>query len=251
MLDFLRVHRHEGQQLLIDPSLAELGALRYALRRAVELLGEHLPDTPWDKLEPLVRPLGLEVGWGDDAARCIETMRMLLELLESPSPVLLQDFLGRIPMIFSVAITSPHGWFGQSNVLGRPDTGGQVVYILDQVRALEEDMRGRLERQGLAAKPQIVVLSRLIPEAEGTSCDERLEPIAGTQNARILRLPFRDTNGEVLREWVSRFEIWPYLERFAFDAETELVRRARRPAGPGDRQLLRRQPRGLAAWRRA
>ena len=25
--------------------------------------------------------------------------------------------------------------FGQANVLGRPDTGGQVVYILDQVRA--------------------------------------------------------------------------------------------------------------------
>jgi hypothetical protein len=44
-------------------------------------------------------------------------------------------------MIFSIAILSPHGWFGQANVLGRPDTGGQVVYILDQVRALEEEMR--------------------------------------------------------------------------------------------------------------
>ena len=32
---------------------------------------------------------------------------------------------------------SPHAWFGQSGVLGLPDTGGQVVYILDQVRALE------------------------------------------------------------------------------------------------------------------
>ncbi len=37
-------------------------------------------------------------------------------------------------MIFSVVVLSPHGYFGQANVLGMPDTGGQVVYILDQVR---------------------------------------------------------------------------------------------------------------------
>lgn len=30
-----------------------------------------------------------------------------------------------------MVILSPHGFFGQSNVLGLPDTGGQVVYILD------------------------------------------------------------------------------------------------------------------------
>ena len=40
-------------------------------------------------------------------------------------------------MIFSIAIVSPHGYFAQKNVLGRPDTGGQVVYILDQAKALE------------------------------------------------------------------------------------------------------------------
>ena len=43
-------------------------------------------------------------------------------------------------MIFNVVILSPHGYFGQSGVLGMPDTGGQVVYILDQVRALEHEM---------------------------------------------------------------------------------------------------------------
>ena len=30
-------------------------------------------------------------------------------------------------------------------MLGRPDTGGQVVYILDQARALEQEMRQRLD----------------------------------------------------------------------------------------------------------
>jgi sucrose synthase len=29
-------------------------------------------------------------------------------------------------MVFAVAILSPHGFFGQEGVLGKPDTGGQV-----------------------------------------------------------------------------------------------------------------------------
>jgi len=41
----------------------------------------------------------------------------------------------------------------------------------------------------------IVVLTRLIPDAHGTSCNERLEPISGCRNARILRVPFRDREG--------------------------------------------------------
>lgn len=44
-------------------------------------------------------------------------------------------------------------------------------------------------------KPDIVVLTRLIPDAHGTSCNERLEPISGCEHARILRVPFRDQEG--------------------------------------------------------
>jgi sucrose synthase len=41
----------------------------------------------------------------------------------------------------------------------------QVVYILDQVRALEQEMRRRLEEQGLPdIKPSIMVVTRLIPQ---------------------------------------------------------------------------------------
>ncbi len=223
LVDFLRVHRHRGQQLLVGGEIEGVDDLRRALRDATGMLGEVAPDTPWQELEPRLARRGLVVGWGDDAARCRETMQMLLELLEAPSPDQLEAFLGRIPMIFSVAIVSPHGWFGQSDVLGRPDTGGQVVYILDQVRALELEMRQRLHRQGLHVEPEIVVLTRLIPEAEGTHSDERLEPIAGAERARILRVPFRDASGSVVPRWVSRFEIWPYLERFAHEAGPELV----------------------------
>ena len=38
-----------------------------------------------------------------------------------------QNFLGRLPIGFNVVILSPHGFFGQANVLGKPDTGGQVM----------------------------------------------------------------------------------------------------------------------------
>jgi sucrose synthase len=98
-----------------------------------------------------------------------------------------------------------------------------VVYILDQVRALEKEMRDCLLQQGLNIEPQIVVLTRLIPNAEGTTCNERLEPLVGTHNARILRVPFRNPDGEVIHYWISRFEIWPYLEQFSIEAERELL----------------------------
>lgn len=43
----------------------------------------------------------------------------------------------------------------------------QVVYILDQVRALEREMLARIRQQGLTGvEPQILVVTRLIPEAQ-------------------------------------------------------------------------------------
>jgi len=223
MLDFLRMHAYRGQTLMLNGRITSVTDLRLALRNADRLLAQREPTTPWPVLQPELATLGFEAGWGCDAARIRNSMQLLLDILEAPSPDALETFLGRIPMIFSLAILSPHGWFGQSGVLGRPDTGGQVVYILDQVRALEKEMTQRLWEQGLEIKPDIVVVTRLIPDAEGTTCDQRLEAIAGTEYARILRVPFREPSGEVVPHWISRFEIWPYLERFALDAERELL----------------------------
>jgi len=78
-------------------------------------------------------------------------------------------------MVFNVVILSPQGYFGQAIVLGMPDTGGQVVYILDQVRALENEMLLRIKHQGLDIKPEIIVVTWLIPEAYGTTCNQRIE----------------------------------------------------------------------------
>lgn len=42
----------------------------------------------------------------------------------------------------------------------------QVVYILDQVRAMEEELLLRIKQQGLNVKPQILVVSLLIKVAK-------------------------------------------------------------------------------------
>jgi sucrose synthase len=223
LLKFLQAHKYRDRQLMLNDSITDVSGLRAALRRAEQLLRAEDQGATWDGVSDELHMLGFEPGWGRTVASVRETMRLLLDILEAPSPANLETFLGRVPMIFSLAILSPHGWFGQSNVLGRPDTGGQVVYILDQVRALEREMRKCLYQQGLDITPNVIVLTRLIPKAKDTTCNQRLEPIAGTTDARILRVPFRDASGEVIPHWISRFEIWPYLERFAIDAETEVL----------------------------
>ncbi|PNX54450.1 sucrose synthase 2-like protein, partial [Trifolium pratense] len=97
-----------------------------------------------------------------------------------------------------------------------------VVYILDQVRALEAELLLRINQQGLKVKPQILVVTRLIPDAQGTKCNQELEPIIDTKHSKILRVPFQTDKG-ILRQWVSRFDIYPYLERFTQDATTKIL----------------------------
>jgi sucrose synthase len=223
LLNFLQVHQIRGQQLMLNDRIHDVPELRIALRRAEDYLSEQPQEAQWSDVGHVMQTLGFEIGWGRTVERMRDTIHLLSDILEAPEPSVLERFLGRIPMIFSIAILSPHGYFGQSNVLGLPDTGGQVVYILDQVRALEKEMRRRLTEQGLDVDPQIVVITRLIPQAQGTTCDQRLESIVATQNAKILRVPFRSETGEIIQHWISRFEIWPYLQQFAVDVEHELL----------------------------
>ncbi|VAX22150.1 sucrose synthase [hydrothermal vent metagenome] len=222
LLRFLKVHHCRGAQLMLNDRIRSVQALRQALRRAEDYLSTQPQDAGWDDVSSKMHDLGFAIGWGNVARRMRNSLGMLSDILEAPEPNTLEKFLGRIPMIFNIVILSPHGYFGQANVLGMPDTGGQVVYILDQVRALEKEMRRRLSEQGIMIDPQIVVVTRLIPEAGNTTCDQRIENITGTQNARILRVPFRNKAGEVVPQWISRFEVWPYLDRFTMDVEKEL-----------------------------
>jgi sucrose synthase len=224
LLRFLHSHRHQDQSFLLNERIRCLEELRNALRQGEDFLRSFSGDVVWETVSPKLQELGFERGWGKNTARVRDSFSLLVDTLEAPDASSLARFLARIPMIFKIVILSPHGYFSQGNILGLPDTGGQVVYILDQVRALEKEMQRQLTEQGLAdIKPQIVVITRLIPEAKDLGCDQRLEPVAGTENAVILRVPFRTATGEVLPHWISRFEVWPYLERYTLDVEREIL----------------------------
>lgn len=223
LLDFLTVHQIQGRQLMLNDRIRTVPDLRLNLRRAEAYLARQPQDVEWGEVAHVLQGLGFEPGWGRTAERMRAMLSRLTDILEAPDPGDLERFLGSIPMIFNLVILTPHGYFAQAGVLGLPDTGGQVVYILDQVRALEKEMRRRLAEQGLDIEPQILVVTRLIPEARGTTCDQRIEPVIGTRHARILRVPFRNPEGDVVPHWISRFEVWPYLERFSIDVEKEVL----------------------------
>ncbi|KAI4301443.1 hypothetical protein L6164_034721 [Bauhinia variegata] len=222
LLDFLRVHTYRGHGLMLNDRIQTVSRLQSALVKAEDYLSKLGPDVPFSDFEYVLQGLGFERGWGDTADRVLEMMHLLLDILQAPDPSTLETFLGRVPMVFNVVILSPHGYFGQANVLGLPDTGGQVVYILDQVRALENEMLLRIKKQGLDFKPRILIVTRLIPDAKGTPCNQRLERVSGTEHTHILRVPFRSEKG-ILRRWISRFDVWPYLETYAEDVASEIA----------------------------
>ncbi|XP_038682199.1 sucrose synthase 2 [Tripterygium wilfordii] len=222
LLDFLRAHKYKGHALMLNDRIHSISRLQSALVKAEDSLSKLPSDAPYSEFEYALQGLGFERGWGDTAARVLEMMHLLSDILQAPDPSSLETFLGRVPMVFNVVILSPHGYFGQANVLGLPDTGGQVVYILDQVRALEKEMLLRIKNQGLDLMPRILIVTRLIPDAKGTTCNQRLERVSGTEHAHILRVPFRSEKG-ILRQWISRFDVWPYLETFAEDVASEIA----------------------------
>jgi sucrose synthase len=223
---FLSLHSCNGTQLLINGRIQSQQQLSDQLKRALTLVSHRPHDEPYDNFRFDLQALGFEPGWGNTAGRVRETLEMLDQLLDSPDHQSLEAFISRIPMVFRVVLVSPHGWFGQEGVLGRPDTGGQVVYVLDQVRSIEKQLQQDIALAGLESEtvhPKVIVLTRLIPNSDGTLCNQRLEKIHGTQNGWILRVPFREFNPNITQNWISRFEIWPYLETYAIDAERELL----------------------------
>lgn len=223
LYEFLKLHNLHGVQLLLDGKIIRnVAELESALEYALDTV-ERFPDhDDMARLKTKLRILGFLDGWGSSQDRILETMNLLQDILEQPNEETLEEFLARIPMISKVALISPHGWFAQENVLGRPDTGGQVVYVLDQAKALERFLAQDLKNSGLDIDPMILIVTRLIPDNEGTTSNQRLEKVWQTKNVWILRVPFRTERNEVVNHWLSRFRVWPYLDQFAIDVEQEL-----------------------------
>ena len=226
LFSFLRLHQYNGIQLLINGRILSQQQLSDQVKKALTFVLDRPSNEPYEKFQFDLQLLGFEPGWGNTAGRLQETLGILDELIDSPDPQTLEAFISRIPMVFRIVLVSPHGWFGQEGVLGRPDTGGQVVYVLDQAKSLEKQLQEDTTLAGLDVlnvKPKVIILTRLIPNSDGTLCNQRLEKVHGTENAWILRVPLREFNPKMTQNWISRFEFWPYLETYAIDAQKELL----------------------------
>lgn len=226
LFNFLRLHQYNGIQLLINNNIQTQQQLSEQVKKAIGFVSDRPNDEPYEEFRFQLQMMGFEPGWGNTASRVRETLEILDELIDSPDPQTLEAFISRIPMIFKIVLVSAHGWFGQEGVLGRPDTGGQVVYVLDQAKTLEQQLQEDAILAGLEklnVEPKVIILTRLIPNSDGTLCNQRLEKVYGTENAWILRVPLREFNPNMTQNWISRFEFWPYLETFAIDSEKELL----------------------------
>ncbi|MEA5549853.1 sucrose synthase [Anabaena cylindrica UHCC 0172] len=226
LFNFLRLHCYNGVQLLINDRIQSRQQLSVQVKKAIGLVSDRPKDEPYEQFRFELQMIGFEPGWGNTARRVQETLNILDELIDSPDPQTLEGFISRLPIIFRIVLVSAHGWFGQEGVLGRPDTGGQVVYVLDQAKSLEKQLQEDAMLaglEGLNVQPKVIILTRLIPNSDGTLCNQRLEKVHGSENAWILRVPLREFNPNMTQNWISRFEFWPYLETFAIDSETELL----------------------------
>ncbi len=227
LFNVLHLSRYDAIQLLINDRIPSGQAMAAQVKQALRFLRLRAEDEPYREVHQHLQELGFEPGWGNTAGRASDTLELLDRLITSPEPAILEAFVSRIPATFRVVLVSIHGWIGQESVLGRPETTGQVAYVLDQARSLENRLQDDIRLAGLDLlniQPQVVILTRLIPNCEGTQCAVRLEKVDDTENAWILRVPFREFNPKVTQNWMSKYEIWGYLESFAIDAEAEILK---------------------------
>jgi len=222
----LHILEHDRMQLLINAHIKSGVELSKQVKLALKLLDRVDAGLPYAKVHLDLQNLGFEPGWGDTVGRTCETMELLHHLLEDPEPAILDAFVSRVPAIFRVVSISIHGWVGQESALGLPETRSQFAYALEQARSIEQQIHTNIQESGLdllGIRPQVIILTRLIPNCMETQSNLDWEKIEGTDNAWFLRVPFQKFNPAVTDRWISKSEIWPYLESFAVDAERELI----------------------------
>jgi sucrose synthase len=226
LFNVLHAHKHNGISLMINEKIDSSDQLVDHLKQALELLNDRPPHTAYITFQTELQALGFDPGWGDTAARVRETLELLRHLILNPEPALLEMFVSRIPAIFNVALVSIHGWVSQELAIDRPETTGQVIYVLEQACSLEKRLWEDVQSAGLdhLIQPNVAILTRLIPNCESTHCDLPLEKINGTKNAWIIRVPFQSDHPQLTQNWVPKSKIWPYLENFAIDAEAILLK---------------------------
>ncbi len=223
LLKFLGKFELDSYPLFVNDHQMRYESFQEDLEQSRSLLSDYPDEAPYEEVAHELRRCGFEPGWGADVGEIKKNIGLLEKVLQSADPDHVARLLGKLPLVKNILMVSPHGWFAQENVLGKPDTGGQVTYVLDQARSLERQLKDQFSESGLEVTPKIVILTRLITDAENTTCNQVREKVHGTENVWILRVPFRNPEGEIIPHHISRFQIWPYLEGFADEAKQAVL----------------------------
>ena len=175
---------------MINESISSVEDLRRAARSGLRNLADARPEAVWTDVCDQLRALGFEVGWGRTVRRIRESLELLQDVLEGPDPETFEALLARIPMVFRVATRLPTRVLrpGRRHGFARHWRSGRL-HPRPGPRPRRR-MASRLQEPGLDFEPQVAVITRLIPERRGTTADQRLEPIAGTRNARFSAFRF-------------------------------------------------------------
>jgi sucrose synthase len=213
LFNFLRLHKYNDRQLLINERIKNKAQLSEKVKRVIDLLEKYPDGTSYENFRFELRSFGFEPGWGNTACRARENFLLLLQLIDCASYQVLENFISRIPMVFKVLITSPHGFLGQEDVLERSDTAPKVFYILDRVKELEKQIQKNAVEAGLDVlgiiEPEIIVLIDLGTNSEDTP-NQRLEKIYGSNNCWILRVREGESQQEITQNSISPNSISPF-----------------------------------------
>ena len=98
LVNFLRDLEIDGMRIMLgDRAPRDVDALAALLARGAGFLGGQDPETPAGLGTPLAASLqrmGFEPGWGSTAARALETMEQLSDILDAPAADVVENFLG-------------------------------------------------------------------------------------------------------------------------------------------------------------
>lgn len=250
VIDGKRVYFLEGVDTMED--------FNQTIKQAVEFLNAHALDDnkAFQVLNQMYeKDIALGVGWGRTGREMKDNLTRFKELVTAKTPrsvgdneyrkleATMNEVMDNLIIRWAYVLDSIHGYVNQNKVLGIDDTGGQIEYILHYVHQLSKLLQKKAEQggffeEGESLMPQIIVLTRLMSDKDLVGADaaakwgsinsyldeEVFNDIKGEPlpNTTIVRVPFRNTQGEEEHRFIKRQEIWPWLIRYALDAQEKL-----------------------------
>ncbi|KAL9325787.1 hypothetical protein ACSQ67_006432 [Phaseolus vulgaris] len=224
LLEFLRLHSVNGKTLMLNDRIQNPDALQHVLRKAEEYLGTVPPETPTQNLSTSSRKLVWREGGVRTQSLYLSQFNFswifLKPLIRAPLRLSLEESLWSLMLLFfrpMVTLPKIMSW----------DTLTLVVRLFTSwIKSVLWRMRCSIalsNKDWTLFLVFLLYITRLLPDAVGTTCGQRLEKVFGTEHSHILRVPFRTENG-IVRKWISRFEVWPYLETYTEDVAHELAK---------------------------